>query len=196
VHNQQSTMDILRKISLLALLGFCAITLSGPLLAILGVLLSFGMVILSFALVGLLVWFVVRALYVGHRAAWEGVRELGEGLGRVGGQFARLLGRVLAFPVRLARGTVAGIWHAARFIARTSWSTAKFVGEISLVGVTGVLVGAVVGAVIGAQNHELEAAIVSNAVIGGLIGTAAGIAMTFLEKKSSVRQPTQGLARG
>jgi hypothetical protein len=186
---QSAPLDVLRKIALLALLGFGVITLSGPLLAVFSVVFSLAAVILVFALVGLLVWFLFRTLYIGHRAAWQGVRELGGHAGGLLYSTGRGLGRMLVFPFRVVHGVIGGTLRAVGFLGKKTWIATRFVVEIALVALTGVLVGVIVGAITGAMNHDAETAIPANALVGGSIAAMAAIAMTFLEKKPALRQP-------
>jgi hypothetical protein len=187
VHNLPPAVGFVRQVALLALLGFAVVTLSGPLVAVASVVLSLAVGILAFALVGFLIVAVFRALYRGQRAAWEGLCQAGQSLGRIGQRFLRTSFRLVTFPFRVAAYVVAGILYVAWLVLRKVWIAVRFLGEISLMTLTGVLVGVVMAITTGAPNRDLDTLIVMDALAGGLIAAVAGCALIWREKRAAAR---------
>jgi hypothetical protein len=175
-----------RQIALLALLGFAVVTLSGPLVAVASVVLSLALGILSFAVVGFLILALFRALVHGQRAAWEGVRQAGQNLGRVGQSLLHNLGRLLAFPFRVGVRSVVTLARLAWVVFRKTLSGVRVLGEVSLMTLTGVLVGVLMGILTTAPNRDPEAAIFGNAIAGGVIALVAGVVLILREKRVAV----------
>jgi hypothetical protein len=172
-----SAASIVRKLALFALIGFGVVMLAGPILAVLSV-------VVPFALVGFLVWGLFALVFQGKRLDW---REVGAQVRQVGGAGLRLA----AAPLRAFSGVLGGVLLVTWFLWRKFWGTVWFVVEIALLAVTGVGVGALVGFLNRAQHPNLEVAVVGNAIIGGALAAVAGIVMTVLEKRGSVRRSNQ-----
>jgi hypothetical protein len=179
-----SGFDLVRKIGLLALFGFGAIVLSGPILAVLSVVLSIGMVVLAFALVGFLVWFPLRIMAVGSRVAFENVHDMGRGIGRGLGHAGGGIGRLVGFPVRAVGAVAGGGLRLAGATLRMTWSTTRVVSELAAVGLAGGLAG-VAMAVVTAPHADWGVAIPTNAVVGGMIGLLTGAVLTVRERRGA-----------
>src|SRR5947207_3326963 len=100
VENQACTAGVLRKVLMMAFIGFLLVFLSGPILAVLSVLLSVGAVVFGFALVGFLAWLLFRGLTVGWDTAWQNSKEFGGNLGQVAGKFGRGTVQILRVPAK------------------------------------------------------------------------------------------------
>jgi hypothetical protein len=189
VNNLHSAADVIRKVGLLALVGFSVILLSGPIVAILSVVLSLGVIVLGFALVGFLVWLPFRILTVGSQVAFQNLHDAGKAVGGVAMGVGRVGAKAVVVPPRAAGRMCAGGFRVAKAGLRLTWSAARFIGEVGVVAAAGVLVGVIFGLISGTQTHNLGVAIPMNAFAGGLIGAATGIVMTIRERRAG-RAPT------
>jgi hypothetical protein len=188
VNNLQTPAEVIRKFGLLALVGFGVVVLSGPILALLSVALSFALVLLPFVAVGLLVWLPFRFLWRGKEAAIQDVHEIHQNVGAAAGGVGRAIGRTITFLPRMAGRLVAFVFSLAWGILRLALSTTRVLIEMSMVTVTGALIGVVAGILTG---QDLAVAIPTNAVAGGLIGAGAGLVMLIRERRTTVARRPQ-----
>jgi hypothetical protein len=177
--------DVMRKIAVLALVGFGAIVLSGPILAILSIVLSLGTVVLGFALVGFMIWLPFRILVAGQQVALQNVHALGHGLARAGGQVFWLA----SLPFRWAARLSAGVLFLLLALLRLAFSTTRFVLEVSIVAGVGALVGALIGLVFDSASPDLGLVIATNALAGSVIGALVAIVMTWQERRPAIVRP-------
>jgi hypothetical protein len=184
MENRESTCGVVRKIGLLALLGFGVIVLSGPILAILSIVLSFAAVVLGFAFVGFLVWGSFQFLIYGRQMAWENMQAFGTNTAHALGSIFRTASRVVAFPVRVLAFMVGGILFAAGFLLRQIWLLLGFLSRTALLVAMGVLLGLIVGAIVGTANHNLDVALPTNALMGGGVALVASVLLTIFDRKT------------
>jgi hypothetical protein len=170
------TFDLLRKVLLLALLGFLVVTFSGVIATVLG-----------FALVGLLVWSVVQVVIKGPRAAWEGLGPALRGALQIPVRMGRIL---LVAPVSCAyhagRSVVRMVAHGAATVLRKIWSLASGSLGLALEIVSGVLLGAMLGAL-----YEGKADI---RILGILFGALCGASLGALIIASRRKRVTKVVA--
>jgi hypothetical protein len=186
VNNLQTPADVIRKVGALALIGFGVVILSGPLLAVLSVLVSFGLVLLPFVGIGLLVWLPFHYLFRERRAVLQDIHNVRDNLAQARGGAGRAIGRAITFLPRMAGRLIAGVLSLAWGALRLILSTTRVLIELSMVTLTGALIGVIAGVLTG---HDLGVAIPTNAVAGGLIGAAAGLVMLIRERRPiAVRQ--------
>jgi hypothetical protein len=140
----QGGSHVFRNVLLMALIGFLAIFLAGPVLALMGIL-------LPFVLVGFIIWLGVKAIVVGPAVA-----------GRIVGKTLRT---VLAGPVWVGRQAWAGLGWVAGL-------TRGFVAFVFPV-VGGACAGAMLGMIGGMQHHDAEFRAPAGALIGATIGLVA-----------------------
>jgi hypothetical protein len=186
--------DIVRRVIILAGLGFALVVLSGPLIAILSIILSAAFVILIFAFLGFLAWGFFQAIVNGPHAAWKSVGEFprlaGAGLRRIGGTFKR----TLALPPQIGRRALDVVGNIIRGTWRITRSTTSIAVEIGLMTVTGFLVGEVVELAFGAHSHDPGLPIPFHALLGSLFGVLVGIAMVAMGKRSAKSQTSAGIS--
>jgi hypothetical protein len=145
---EHSPAYFLRKIAVMALIGFLVLTLGGPALALLGVL-------LPFILVGFLVWFVVRAAILGPLV-----------VGRLIGRTVRRVAyTVIAVPLWLGRQVGSGLRLTGRMVAGAA--------SILIPTAAGAVAGAALGALGGMQFHDADVRVPAGALIGASIGLVA-----------------------
>ena len=149
----QDAGHIVRKVALMTLIGFLAVILSGPIIAVLGVL-------LPFAVVGFLVWVPFRLLVVAKHGGWPAVRDTTR----------KAIRGVLAIPLWIATH----VGSALKFVLGTVFGLIGFLGGIILPTLAGGFLGAVLGAVGGMQHHDADFRIPAGAAIGASIGLLAG----------------------
>jgi hypothetical protein len=183
MENRESTCGVIRKIGLLAILGFGVVVLSGPILAILSIVLSFAAVVLGFAFVGFVVWSCFQFLIHGRQMALENIQAFAAGTGHALGSILRTAGRVIAFPVRALAFIVGGILFGAGFLLRQLWHTVGFLSRTALLVAMGVVLGLIVGAIAGVANHNLDVALPTNALIGGGVALVASVLLTLFDRK-------------
>jgi hypothetical protein len=188
VSNLPSTLELLRRVFLLALLGLVAVVLVGPVIALVSVALSLVLVVLPFAVIGFVVWTLVQIAVGGKHLAWHNLREQGRALQETVRQIVRLSAQVLHAPLRLVKaiglraGDVAGgVWQLAK-------SGTRLVGEILVITATGFLVGGGVDLVFGPAKQDPGLPVPLNALLGGALGCLAGVAMIVLEKRAQSRR--------
>jgi hypothetical protein len=153
---------VLRKLTFLSVLGFLAMVLLGPVLAILGVM-------LSFAVLGLVVWVPIRVLMFGRPLEWDRWGQTGKkycgavfrGCNRISSQFHSGGGVVLE------KASAAG----------------RFLGTILRETACGALVGAMLGLLQGAQGSFQPRTV----GLGVLIGAGVG-AFVALTSRTAVRE--------
>jgi hypothetical protein len=187
MENRENTCGVVRKIGLLALLGFGVVILSGPILAILSIAISFGAVVLGFALVGFLVWSFFQFLIYGRQAAWDNMQAFGANAAQAAGSIGRTTGRVLAFPIRILAVVVGGILLAAGFLLKQVWHLLGFLSRTAVLCVLGVFLGLIVGLIAGVANHNMDVAIPTNALIGGGVAVMVSVLLTIFEKRNRTR---------
>src|SRR5947208_10631200 len=102
--NVQGLTGMLRKLCLFALFGFLAVTLAGPVIALLSV-------ILSFALIGFLLWLPLYALFAGREAGWRNCLAKCRAFGE---RVLRICHGALTRAATTVRGTVGGAEGIAR----------------------------------------------------------------------------------
>ncbi len=187
VNNLQAPAEVIRKVGLLAMIGFGVVMLSGPILALLSVALSFALVLLPFVAVGLLVWLPFRYLWRGREVTIQDVHEIRQNVGTATGGIWRAFGRTITFLPRMAGRLVAFVFSLAWGILRLVLSTTRVLIEMSMVTLTGAFIGVAAGILSG---QDLAVAIPTNAVAGGLIGAGAGLVMLIRERRTvAVRSP-------
>jgi hypothetical protein len=194
VYQPHTATEVLRKIGLLALIGFGAITLSGPILAVLSVVLSLGTVVAGFALVGFLIWLPFRLVTGGAQSTMAAIQDANRDLGHIVRRAAGMLWALASFPFRLTGAILlGGIYVVARVLHVTA-ATVAIVGGISLAALTGAAAGVGMGILTATTPGEMEAAIPVNALAGGLIGAATGIIMTVRERRRPATLSAQAVA--
>jgi hypothetical protein len=188
VSHRSTPLDILKKAAVLTLIGLAVVVMSGPIIALASVVLSVAVAILPFALVGFCAWSLYRIVIHGERPPWDHLGELGTWLGRMMGRFLQMGLRILAIPLLLGARLGVGVAQLVTAILGRTWSFAKAVGEIGVITATGVAVGGGVGVYLGLQHHDMDVAIPTNALMGGILACLAGITMMILERRNAVRR--------
>jgi hypothetical protein len=177
--------NIMSKLFYLALLGFVAIILVGPVLGIIAAIISvaFSVIatILPFALLGLLIWVIISFFTNGHRKTWHEIRHASEST------YRSTLKRPMVHCARACRGT----WHAghavwSRFRPGERCRKAQHVCA-ETAAACAETAAATVSTVRRGTHRAVEVAI--EVLSGALIGTLVGLFWTW-----QTRQPaTAGL---
>jgi hypothetical protein len=145
MQEQENTKGLVRQLAILTLVGFLVVTLSGPVLALLGVF-------LPFALIGAGVWVLFKAVTLGPRVAF----------GLATGLIRGIVQAVLFIPRQL--------FGAAGIVLTKTGSAARLVGGALAPLVIGAVVGGVLGAVGGVQNNDPEIRIPLGLALGAGVG--------------------------
>jgi hypothetical protein len=182
----RATADIVRRIGLLALLGFGVVVLAGPILAVLSVVLSFALVIGSFALVGLLAWGAFQFALHGQQVAWQNIRALGQNLGRHAFTLGQGLGRVLAFIPRSVGLILTGVLFVVVLVWRMAWTLVRVFAEVAFLALCGLGVGAFVGAAGWLPNQDPNMTVPVCALLGAAIAALVGAVLALLPRKTSL----------
>ncbi len=156
---------LLRKIAIMALIGFLVMTLGGPALALLGVL-------LPFIIVGFLVWIVIRAAILGPIV-------VGRMLGRVVRRTASL---AIAIPWWFVRKIGGGFRFAGRAVAGA--------GAVLIPIAAGAVVGGTLGAFGGMQFQDADMRVPA----GAIIGAGVGLVTLLWRSKPSANRVVVGVA--
>ena len=150
MENKLQATNMLRKAAIITLVGFLAIALAGPIVALLGTM-------LPFALVGLAVYVPYRLVILAKQGGWPAVS-------RAAGKTVRM-----AFaPPRWVLGKVAGVFVGTIRLVRGALG---FVSGVVFPPLGGAIAGAVLGAVGGMEHGDAE----MRAPVGALIGASIGL---------------------
>jgi hypothetical protein len=182
---------LFRRLAWLALLGFGALFLSGPVLALLSLLLALTLslfaLMLPWVLLGLVFWVPFRALSRGSRAAWQDMRENTRGLCR----------KAVVLPVRTGVHVYS---HVAQLGKRTGdrvYGASRFAGAVIVEALSGALVGALIGALFltigGMAPHPQTLPMVLGAAIGGFLGVVVGVSRAGWTKESLANQASESM---
>jgi hypothetical protein len=164
----QGAANVFRKLTLITLVGFLVVVLSGPALTLLGVL-------LPFALVGLLVWIPFRALMLARQGGWSAVRA--------GARTA--LRRVFTVPLWILSRVAGGLGWIIRF----AFGIVGFVLGLLLPTIAGAILGAVLGIIGGMEHQDAEVRVPAGAAIGATIGLLAGATRSRQPRRIKVIVP-------
>jgi hypothetical protein len=174
------TLEGIRKLALLALIGFAVVILSGPLLAIVSVVFSIALVLLVFAFVGLLVVGAVQILLGRQFIDWQNVHDLKNATGKTFHHFRGAFGWVLALPKGIGIGLAMAVQKVSGFLWNTAKATVRIAGEITLMTVIGGIVGMAWEGINGPIHQDPGFPIPLNAILGGMIGALVGMGMVIL----------------
>jgi hypothetical protein len=168
-----STVDIVRKVALLTVVGFLVVFLIGPALTLIGV-------VLPFALVGFLVWLPFRLLVQKRQINWSGVpRRAGEAVRTV-----------LTLPLRIVAFVGSVLFRLLRLVG----GVIGFALRIIFPTVAGAFLFAVLGAIGGVTHQDAEFRIPAAALIGAAIGLLYGAFRTSGVRKVVVLRPAPATA--
>lgn len=146
MENNTPFLSLARRVCVLALYGFLAIVLAGPILTVVFTL-------LSFALVGFVLWLPCHALLHGRRDSVEKFKA-----------FVRRGGAVLS-------GACAATVRACREVHATVRGTASFLGSVLLESLSGAVVAVLLVTACWPQQAVTPAAV----SLAALFGAAAGV---------------------
>jgi hypothetical protein len=162
----------LHKLFMLALFGFLAVILAGPVIGLVSVVLSVLLLMLPFAFIGLLLWLPFQALIMGRRIDWgrfgANVRAVAGGLAWAGGGVLRLAGRALGW------------------VGRTVWALVRFVFTVVLDVAAGALAGGVLGIIGGRMHGDADGRV----PVAMLIGAGVGLVVSLLRSRGTTKQVT------
>jgi hypothetical protein len=154
VNDVQLISTFFKKLALLALTGFLAVMLIGPVVAVLGVL-------ISFAAIGLLIWLPIRIFILGKPVDWGQVRQASRKYG----------GPVVAGCNRIGGGILA---RAEAFCRRVN-AVVRFVGAIFLETCCGAVVGGLLGLLRGSHASFPWESVIWGLGIGAFVGALVAL---------------------
>ncbi len=167
----ENPKGVVRQLAILTLVGFLVVTLSGPVLALLGVF-------LPFALVGAGVWVLFKAVTLGPKVAFQMAAALIRGTVNV----------VLFIPKQLI--SAAGV-----VLNKTGSATRVVAGALAPL-MLGAAVGGILGAVGGSQFHDPEVRVPVGLALGAGVGLLYAITRTRpAREKILTVQPVQPVAQ-
>lgn len=173
--SQPTAADVLRKVLFLALFGFLAVILAGPVIAVcsvlLSVLLTAGLVLLPFVLIGFVVWLPFQALVLGRRIEW---RRVGASVQALYTGLFSVVGGVFGSGFRLVKG-----------VARRIGTAVLFLMSVALDVLGGALVGAVLGALGGLWHDDAPGRIPMGALVGAAVGFIVALTRSREPKKAN-----------
>jgi hypothetical protein len=142
-------LAILRKLCVLAVFGFLAIALAGPILALFSV-------VLCFALLGFLLWLPFHLLVHGRASNWTPGLEKVRCCARWGGE--------------AAWAACHGVMRVGGQMQSTIRGTASVVGAFLLEMISGALVGVMLAVTCAAPQGVTPHAVALAAAVGGVVG--------------------------
>jgi hypothetical protein len=185
-----SAAIIVKKTVLFTILGFLALTLFGPVIALVSVLLSLAATLLPFVFVGFLVWTLIQLALHGREQTQRNVQQLGQGLAEAFPRLGNKLLAVVRFPYRVASRLGSGIAFAARTAARKAVALMSLLAPFAGMALTGWVVGAVVGAAV-ATGPDPSSAVLVNGVLGVVLATGVAVALAVAERRRAVQPRSQ-----
>jgi hypothetical protein len=156
-----------------AAVGFVAVLLIGPVVALLSALLAMVITILAvllpFVVIGFLVWGGFQIVSHTPRSAWNNIRQAGQDVAKV----------MLVTPFRVCKGACVGTANVAKGIVRRSWYTLGVAGRILLDALCGAAVGALLGSITMSDNvQESVRVIVIATALGAITGALVRVSQT------------------
>lgn len=174
--------NALQKLLLLALFGFLAVVLAGPVIALMFVVLSLLLVMVPFALVGMLLWLPFQAAVLGWRIDWD---RVGAAMKAVAGGLYQAAAAVLS---------VAG--RALAWVGRSLWLITHFVFLVLLDVIVGAATGGMLGVIGGQMHGDTEGRVPLAMLIGAGVGLIVGLLRSRGPKTALPPQPVPVLAPG
>jgi hypothetical protein len=183
--NSTTSVDMARKIGLLALIGFGVIFLSGPIFAVLSVVLSILLVVMVFAGIGFLVWFPIRLATAGSDVALDNVRDGFRAIGRGIAWCGRGIWTVVKYPAQAVGVVCRGAGRLVGFTLRLAFGTVKAASQLAVVAALGAALGAGVSLLGVGAEQELAVALPVNALAGAAIAVVVGTGLTIFGGRAS-----------
>jgi hypothetical protein len=157
----------------LALLGFLAILLVGPVVAVISALLAVVVallaVLLPFVIIGFLVWGGYQIVSHTPSSAWRNIRDAGKNIAHV----------MVVTPFKVCKGACIGTVSASKALVRRSWYTLGVISRILLDAVFGGLVGALLGFVtVNDSSPESFRGVVIATFVGAVTGALVRVSQT------------------
>jgi hypothetical protein len=180
---------MVRKVALFALFGFLAVTLAGPLLAMLAV-------IVSFALIGFLIWLLVYAIFAGNRLGWRKcLAHAGAGLKGAYG-LCRTVGHIaMAFACTFGhtlRAAASMFMAATRNLRESLRGTASVLGAVIVETASGAIVGGFLAYFSQRERYLSERAIGVGVLVGALVGIGVVLARRYAAREGVLGQVSEG----
>jgi hypothetical protein len=190
---------LLQKLVVLAVVGFVALLLIGPVLVLVATLFSIGITLFSMALpflvIGLIVWIPIRLFSSGGSTAWRDIHNAGKAMGRVtlmplrGGAW---VGHGAEFVRKGARGSLSGancVLDGVRRGGTWAWQrrsrlveAADFLGGLFVEGTCGAMVGLLFGGIASWQLQAGETPVWLGAAVGALLGLVVAVTRRHAER--------------
>jgi hypothetical protein len=156
-----------------AVVGFVAVILIGPAIALVSALLAVVItllaVMLPFVVIGFLVWGGYQVVSQTPRSAWNNIRRAGQDVARV----------LVLTPFRVCKGACVGTVNVTKAVLRRSWATLTVVGRILFDALCGAAVGALLGSITISDNvQESVRVIVIATILGAITGVIVRVSQT------------------
>jgi hypothetical protein len=145
---------VFHKIAIMVLIGFAAVVLSGPLIAVAAAL-------LPFAILGAMIYLLVKAMILGPYVVGKIIGEA----------FRGILFLLVIAPAR-ALGKAG---QAVSFVLRNAWSGLAVTLSVVFPSIVGGVIGALLGVIGGIEHSDADMRIPAGLFIGAAIGAVAGI---------------------
>jgi hypothetical protein len=156
-----------------AAVGFVAVILIGPVIALLSALLAVVVtllaVVLPFAIIGFLVWGGYQVVSQTPHSAWKNIRQAGEDMAKV----------LVLTPFKVCKGACVGTVNVSKAVLQRSWATLAVVGRILFDALCGGAVGALLGSITISDNaQESVRVIVIATILGAITGAIVRVSQT------------------
>jgi len=145
---------VFHRIAIMVLIGFAAVVLSGPLIAVAAAL-------LPFAILGAVIYLIVKAMILGPYVVGKIIGET----------FRGILFLLVIVPAR-ALGKAG---RAVGFVLHSAWSGVALALSVMFPSIVGGVIGAVLGVIGGIEHSDADVRIPAGLLIGAVIGAVAGI---------------------
>jgi len=175
----QESFDGIRKLTILAVIGFVVVIFAGPLVAIASVVFSIALALLVFAFLGLLVVGGLQILLGRQLIDWQNFHAVKNATGKTCHHFRQALVWLWTLPLAIAEITGEAARRATGFLWNAARATVKMAVEITLMTLTGGVVGWGWERIAGPIQHDPGLPIPLYAILGAMIGCLVGTGMVI-----------------
>jgi hypothetical protein len=145
---------VFHKVAIMVMIGFAAVVLSGPLIAVAAAL-------LPFAILGAMIYLFVKAIILGPYVVAKLIGETIRGI----------LFLLVIAPARLLGKAGRGVG----FVVHRAWSGMALALSVMFPSIVGGVIGTILGVIGGIEHSDADVRIPAGLLIGAAIGAVAGV---------------------
>jgi hypothetical protein len=162
-----------RHLAFFALLGFAAVFLTGPIVAVISLVFSLAITVfvllVPLVVVGLLIWIPVQVFARGKQVAFKDSQHLCR--------------KAFAVPYRNSVRLCSGAYDLGQNVRHRAQRTAGWLKILFIETVCGALVGALLGGIASFSLEHSPAPVFTGVLVGGFLGIVVGV--TRLQRQAA-----------